>query len=321
MAVYTHIPQTFFSVLLLSYSIGQFISATAIIEGIDNTNYKLITTQGTYILTLYESRVKQDDLPFYLALMSFLHSQNVQCPQTIIRNDGNNISYWNNRAISITGFLEGASLTHIKPTDCKKMGQFTALMHLTTPKFEYSLPNALAPHLLSPLYDRVASQLDMLMPGLSQTIAQELNHLSQWPQLSLPKGVVHADMFPDNIFFKQGQLTGVIDFYYACTDYFVYDLAIVYNAWCFDGADKSQFNPSKAQQLLQGYNAKRSLLDNEIAAFSFAARAAAIRFFLTRANDWFFQTKDAVVKPHNPLEYYEKWKFHCSAKPITDYLS
>ena len=193
-------------------------------------------------------------------------------------------------------------------------------MHQASETFALTLPNALAPHLLNTLYEKVSSKLDEFGDGLSHEIAQELEQLQQWPHLALPRGVIHADIFPDNVFFIDDTLSGVIDFYFACEDYFAFDLAICFNAWCFDREGNACFNEDKARALLQGYHAQRSLSDEEWDVFSLLARGAAMRFLLTRAVDWFYQVDGAVVIPHNPAEYVKKWRFHLQPRDYREYL-
>ena len=320
MAVYTHLEDSQIEELLNDYTLGEFVSAQAIVEGIDNSNYLLKTTQNTFILTLYESRIPAEDLPFYLHLMSYMKDQGVECPRTQMRKDGELLSQVQGRSVSITSFLEGRGLTEIQPKHLAELGEFVAKMHVATQGFDRTLRNNLAPNRLASLFDQVKGHLGALAPNLVNHISDELGQMQSWPTLDLPRGVVHADIFPDNVFFIGDRLTGIIDFYFACEDYLAYDLAVTFNAWCFDGIDNAEFNRAKAQQLISAYHKVRPLSDAELDALSFLAKSASIRCLLTRSRDWFFQIDGAVVKPHDPMEYVKKWKFHCQEKSFREYI-
>ncbi len=320
MAVYTHLDDSQIDELLNDYTLGEFVSAQPIVAGIDNSNYLLKTTQGKFILTLYESRLPTEDLPFYLHLMSYMQSKGIDCPRTQMRKDGELLSKVQGRFISITSFLQGSELSHIQPQHLTELGAFVAQMHKATEGFDRTLQNSLAPNLLFPLFDKVKDRLDEFAPNLANDIADELTQMQNWSQLDLPRGVIHADIFPDNVFFIGDELTGIIDFYFACEEYLAYDLAVTFNAWCFDGVDNAEFNLAKAQQLISAYHKARPLSDAELDLLSFLARCASIRCLLTRSRDWFFQVEGAVVKPHDPMEYVKKWQFHSRATPFKEYI-
>lgn len=320
MAVYTHLTHEQISNLLADYSIGELVSAQPIMAGIDNSNYLLTTTENQYILTLYEKRINPQDLPFYLQLISYMKERGIACPRTVPRKDGKLISKVMARDIAITSFLNGKSLNDIKPIHLHEVGELSANMHKASKEFPLRLENALAPDKLAPLYNKVKDRLDEFGQGLSAAIGEELERMRQWPALNLPRGVVHADIFPDNVFFIGDKLTGIIDFYFACEEYLAYDLAITFNAWCFDGTDNAEFNFDKAQALISSYNQRRPLNESELEMLPFLARSAAMRYMLTRACDWFFQIEGAVVKPHDPAEYVKKWQFHCQPQRFKDYI-
>ncbi len=320
MAVYTHLTDEQIAQLLTHYNIGGLQSAHPIMAGIDNSNYLLTTTQSQYILTLYEQRINPQDLPFYLQLMSHMKAQGVVCPHTVARTDGELISQVMGRNIALTSFLQGKSLKETKPQHVAQIGTLNAEMHQAAREFDLRLNNSLAPHKLGGLYHQVKERLDEFGLGLSQQIAQELETFQQWPHLNLPRGVVHADIFPDNVFFTDNKLSGVIDFYFACEEYLAYDLAITFNAWCFDGVDNAEFNKEKAIALISSYNQQRPLSNDELESLPLLARAAALRCLLSRAKDWFFQVEGAVVKPHDPTEYVKKWQFHCQSQPFKEYI-
>ena len=321
MAVYTHCADAEISVFLQHYSLGEFVAAKAIAEGVENSNYLLITReqhrQQRYILTLYEKRVEAKDLPFFLELKEHLVTKERSCPLPIHGTDGEVLRELNGRPAAVFSFLEGQGVRRITNQHLQELGKELAHLHLAVADFAPSRVNALAPNRLMPLYERVAGQLNQLAPDLAQDIAGDLASFADWPGLSVPQGVVHADLFPDNVFFIDEQLTGVIDFYFACTDYFAYDLAICLNAWCFE--KDGDFNITKAKCLLSHYHAIRPMQSTELELLPFMAKAAAIRFLLTRAVDWFFPVEGAVVTPKDPMEYVKKWQFHRQVKSYREY--
>lgn len=320
MAVYTHLTDSEISEILSAYNIGGFESAQPITEGIDNSNYLLKTSQGKYILTLYESRLVEEEIPTYLHFMAYLQAKGIACPSVQTRNDGRILSYAKGRPVAITEFLAGKSLLVGEPTHVQQVGHLLAHMHQASEGFSERLVNRLAPHKLMPLYLQVKDKLDSLEKGLSEKIQKEIERFQTWPELSLPRAMVHADLFPDNVFFEQGKISGVIDFYFSCEEYLAYDLATTLNAWCFDGEDKTDFNEDKVAALIQGYHHIRPLSEKECEVLPLLLQAMSVRCMLTRARDWFFQTEGAVVKPHNPVEYLAKWQFHQTPKDYKHYI-
>jgi homoserine kinase type II len=308
MAVYTEVPPAALDAFLEGYAIGQCVACTGIQEGVENSNYRLDTTTGRYILTIYEKRVDPADLPFFLALMDHLAARGVACPVPIHGRDGRTLRSLCGKPATIVSFLDGRSTRRITPERCRALGAALGELHLAGQGFPIRRANALSVGGWRPLALASAPRADEVAPGLAAEILDELAALERdWPR-GLPEGVIHADLFPDNAFFEGDRVTGVIDFYFASVDTIVYDVAVCLNAWCFE-ADGS-FNITKARQLLQGYRSQRPLSAAETAALPILCRGAALRFLLTRLYDWLHQVEGALVRPQDPLEYLRKLRFH-----------
>ncbi|WP_339832075.1 homoserine kinase [uncultured Parvibaculum sp.] len=308
MAVYTEVPDEELEEFLAAYDIGSLLSYKGIAEGVENSNYMLHTDKGTYFLTLYEKRVAEADLPFFLGLMNHLADHGINCPTPIRNRQGTMLGELSGRPAVIVSFLEGVHVRRPQPRHCVEVGRALAGMHLAGRDFALRRPNALNIDGWGPLFDSCRDGIDRLGAGLAQELDRELGVLGhEWPR-DLPSGVIHADLFPDNVFFIGDRLSGLIDFYFACNDAFAYDLAICLNAWCFenDGA----FNITKARALLQAYAQVRPLEANELSALPLLARGAAMRFLLTRLYDWINHLPGAFVKPKNPNEYLLRLRFH-----------
>lgn len=323
MAVYTHASDQEINQFLQAYPSMKLLSAKPIAEGVENTNYLLhveneVQLCTKVILTLYEQRTNKEDLPYFMALMSHLSARGIACPQPIPQKNGEVLSVLKGRPAAMFSFLEGKSVRRVGNEHLSELGEALARMHSACEDFALSRANALAPDRLKGLYNTVEPYLDELVPGLQEICASEVEKMSHWHELALPRGTIHADLFTDNVFYEEDRLSGVIDFYFACTDYWIYDLAICLNAWCFEG--HVEFNITKAQHLLSAYHRKRPLSDAELDALPFLARGAALRFFLTRANDWFFRVEGAVVTPKDPMEYYKKWEFHARTESYRGYI-
>lgn len=319
MAVYTEIPDTELIEYLTHYDIGELHSLKGIAEGVENSNYLLSTDKGLHILTLYEKRVNADDLPFFLGLMEHLYKNDVDCPQPIALKSGEQLSTLAGRPSAIISYLDGNSVKRPTPDHCYQVGKALAKMHLAGDGFEIARPNALTVKDWRPLYEMSGERAEEVASGLSKLIETELEYLeANWPK-ELPAGVIHADLFPDNVFFLKNQLSGLIDFYFACNDLLAYDIAICINAWCFE-ADHS-FNVTKASAMLKGYNAVRALEPEEYKALPILCRGSALRFLLTRLYDWLNVPPGALVTPKNPSEYISKLRFHQSVKSASEYGS
>jgi len=317
MAVYTEVSDDELASFIASYGLGELLSFKGIAEGVENTNYIVHTTKGPFILTIYEKRVEVADLPFYLGLMEHLAEHGVTCPTPVRNTEGKNLSELAGRPAALVTFLEGFWVRRPTAAHCTCVGRALAEMHLGGEGFALRRANALGLSGWRPLYERFAAQADEIVPDLSALVEGELDFLeAKWPQ-SLPEGVIHADLFPDNVFFIGDRLSGLIDFYFACNDALAYDLAVCLNAWCFE--KDNAFNLTKGQALLRGYESVRPLTAAERAAMPTLARGAAMRFLLTRAYDWLNTPKDALVSPKNPMEYVRRLRFHQSVRSIADY--
>ena len=308
MAVYTEISDTEIAAFAEQFPIGRVLSFKGIAEGVENTNYLLLTESTPYILTLYEKRVARSDLPFFLSLIEHLAARGLPCPTPIHGRDGKVLHELCDRSAAITTFLPGAWPRRIGPAHCRELGSALARLHQAGQGFPGHRENALSVAGWRPLFDACASRADEVADGLAGELDAELAQLERdWPD-TLPAGVIHADLFPDNVFFESNRLSGLIDFYFACNDFFAYDLAICLNAWCFE--TDASFNITKARALLSAYRKERTLGAEELAALPLLARGAAVRFLLTRLYDWLNRVDGALVRPKDPLEYLTKLKFH-----------
>ena len=317
MAVYTDVGAEDLEGFLTGYGIGELQSYKGIAEGVENSNFLLHTTSGYFFLTLYEKRVAKEDLPFFLGLMSHLAARGINCPQPVRNNRGETLGTLAGRPAAIIDFLEGVWPRKPNAAHCAAVGDALAKLHLAGGDFAMSRANALSVSGWRPLFDAAESRADELQPGLRAFLAAELDHLEKaWPR-DLPRGVIHADLFPDNVLFLGDRLSGLIDFYFACNDILAYDVAICLNAWCFE-IDHS-FNVTKARAFLNAYSKVRALSEAERAALPLLARGAALRFLLTRLVDWLNVPPGALVKPKDPLEYVRKLRFNQSVVSIRDY--
>jgi homoserine kinase type II len=317
MAVYTDVAADELAEFLRAYDIGELLSYKGIAEGVENSNFLLHTTSGSFFLTLYEKRVAVADLPFFLGLMGHLASHGIRCPQPVKMRSGETLGSLAGRPAAIIDFLEGVWPRKPNAAHCAAVGQVLAKMHLAGHDFATKRANALSVSGWRPLFDQAASRADTLAPGLRQLMSDELDHLEKtWPT-NLPEGVIHADAFPDNVLFLGDKLSGLIDFYFACNDILAYDIAICLNAWCFE-ADHS-FNVTKARAFLGAYGRERKLSEAEQDALPLLARGAALRILLTRLVDWFNVPPGALVKPKDPLEYFRKLRFQQNVASLRDY--
>lgn len=317
MAVYTEVSDDELATFIANYDIGEVLSLKGIAEGVENTNFLLHTEKGFYILTLYEKRVKQEDLPFFIGLMEHLALNGLTCPQPVRNRKGEALGHLAGRTAALVTFLDGMSVRRPEARHCAMVGEALARVHLSSAHFDMKRPNALSVEGWAQLVDHALLRAHEVMAGLDEEIKTELAFLrAHWPH-DLPVGIIHADLFPDNVFFLGGHLSGLIDFYFACTDALSYDLAICLNAWCFE-ADHS-FNITKGTALIEGYQRLRPLSVAERDAFPLLARGAAFRFMMTRLVDWLNQPVGALVRPKNPLEYYKKLRFHQRVTSIAAY--
>ncbi|MBN8998230.1 MAG: homoserine kinase [Rhizobiales bacterium] len=317
MAVYTEITDEELERFLAEYDLGALISVKGIAEGVENSNFLIVTDAGPHILTLYEKRVDPADLPFFIGLMDHLAARGLSCPRPVRSRSGAALGMLGGRPAAIVTFLNGVWIRRPRTLHCAAVGEALAQLHLAGEGFALTRRNALSVDGWRPLFERSEARANTVMPGLAGQIRAELDELeASWPT-ALPAGVIHADLFPDNVFFLKERLSGLIDFYFACNDFFAYDVAICLNAWCFeaDGA----LNVTKARALLAGYQRVRPLLAEEVAALPLLARGSALRFLLTRLYDWLNVPPGALVAPKDPLEYWRKLRFHRLVADARDY--
>ena len=317
MAVYTDVSADDLTRFLSVYDIGELLSYKGIAEGVENSNFLVHTSAGNFILTLYEKRVTEDDLPFFLGLMEHLAERGITCPQPVKNRQGGVLGKIAGRPAAIVTFLDGLWIRRPSPSHCSAVGEALARLHLAGADFKQKRANALSIESWRPLYEHAKVRGDSVRQGLCSEIEMELDALEKsWPR-RLPQGVIHADLFPDNVFFLGDKLSGLIDFYFACTDTLAYDVAVGLNAWCFE-SDHS-YNVTKGRSLLNAYGKVRALSEAERNALPVLARGAAMRFLLTRLVDWLAVPDGALVRPKDPLEYYRKLRFHQSVKSVQDY--
>jgi homoserine kinase type II len=317
LAVYTEVPDDEMAAFVAGYGIGDLLAVKGIAEGVSNSNFLLHTTQAFFILTLYEERVDAADLPFFIGLMEHLAGRGLICPQPVKARNGSAVGRLAGRPAAIVTFLDGLSVRRPNAMHCAEVGRGLALLHQAGADFAMSRVNSLSVPGWRPLADQAGAAADTVSPGLLQRLHAEIAvHEARWPE-ALPGGVIHADLFPNNVFFIKDRLSGLIDFYFACTDAFAYDLAICLNSWCFE-ADNS-FNLTKGQAMLAGYESVRPLTNTEVEALPQLCRGSALRFLLTRLVDWLNVPPGALVKPHDPLEYDRKLAFHQRVADARDY--
>jgi homoserine kinase type II len=317
MAVYTDISEIELGAFLADYEIGELLSYKGIAEGVENSNFLLHTSTGSYILTLYEKRVNPDDLPFFIGLMRHLSQKGVDCPLPVSRKDGTAIGELAGRPAAIVTFLEGMWMRRPTVDHCRELGVALARLHLAGVDFGLKRANSLSVGGWRPLWVRAADRADEVEPGLQKEVEADLAFLeTEWPS-GLPSGVIHADLFPDNVFFLGSRLSGLIDFYFACTDLLAYDVAICLNAWCFE--KDNAFNLTKGMALLAGYSSIRPLSAAEAQALPILARGSALRFMLTRLYDWLNTPAGSLVVKKDPLEYLRRMRFHRQIKSAAEY--
>ncbi len=317
MAVYTDVSGEDLTAFLARYDAGELISVKGIAEGVENSNYLVTTSKGPFILTLYEKRVEPTDLPFFLGLMEHLADRAIPCPTPIRDLRGEALQTLADRPAALISFLSGYAVRRPSVEQCARLGQALAALHLAGASFGARRDNALSVQGWRRLANQIGGRADDISEGLASEIAREADCLeTDWPS-GLPAGVIHADLFPDNVFFLEDKISGLIDFYFACNDLFAYDLAICLNAWCFE--EPNAINVTKARRLLRGYHETRPLESEEIEALPILARGSALRFLLTRLYDWFHTDENALVRPKDPLEYRRKLRFHQQVKSAKDY--
>ncbi len=317
MAVYTKIDESDLSLFLSRYSLGELSGYTGIEEGVENSNYLLKIKGKRYILTIYEKRVQPKDLPFFLDLLQYLSLNGIECPVPVLDNAGTILNEISGKPAVVFSFLRGSATGNPNPKQCHSLGKALAKMHLAGQGFEKERRNDLSVRNWQSLLERIDDRANDLKPGLLHELNIEIEELvPKWP-FDLPTGIIHADLFPDNVFFRGDVVSGLIDFYFACSDLFAYDLAICLNAWCFE--PDGSFNSTKARFMLSAYRKIRPFSVNEVSALPMLCRGAAVRFLLTRLYDWLNLPNEALVRPKDPLEYFHKLSFHRQVKGSGEY--
>jgi len=323
MAVYTPLTKQDIESFLAQYDVGALVDFKGIAEGVSNTNYLITVTPSNdgdrtpqqvrgdkFILTLFEKRFKIEELPYFVSLMEWWAARGISCPKPIHMRDGRTLSALKERPALMTSFLDGAGVEprKITPEHLLQLGTLVGKMHVAGAEFPHNRANGLSLPAWEHIIDEIAPRADEIKPGLKSLISEEYNYLSEhWPQ-DLPSGPIHADLFPDNVFFDRNRkLTGIIDFYFACHDFWAYDLAICVNAWCFD--ERHRFVSDRVQALMQGYNDVRPISSEEEAMFPLLLRGASLRFLLTRSQDFLNPSHSAEVTTKDPLEYVAKLEF------------
>jgi len=321
MAVYTKLNKDKIEKILSKYNLGKLESFEGIKEGIENTNYFLLVNKKKFILTIYEKRVKPKDLPFFSDLMSSLNKANFKCPAPILNNKNNTITDFDGKKLMIVSFLNGKAKQNLSPDNCKSIGVETAKMHELTKNLKLKRQNDLSVQSWRKLFDVVKDKCSKIHKDLPKLIEENLDDVEKnWPQ-NLPKGIIHADLFHDNIFFIQDKFSGVIDFYFSCEDYFAFEIAICFNALCFDGLKNNlSFNVTKAKNFIDGYTSVRKLTNEERESIKVLSQGAALRFLLTRVFDALNTVEGAIVKIKDPMEYLKRLDFHKNAKNYEDYF-
>lgn len=304
MAVYTEISDRDLVGFVADYDLGSVLSCSGMAEGIENSNYLLTTDQGRYVLTLFERRVTADDLPFFMGLMTHLAAQGIPCPTPVAARDGAVLRTLSDRPAVIVSFLHGAWPRNPTPDHCAELGNALARLHMAGQTFPMTRANDMGPVSWRRLFNECEAHDDTVTSQFGDILKDVEAH---WP-MGLPSGVIHADLFPDNVFFQQGTLTGVLDFYFACHDFLAYDLAIALNGWCFD--DDNAFDAAGSRRLISAYQDVRPLTGAERDALPILCRGAALRFLLTRLYDQLFPTEGLILTPKDPLEFLTRLKFH-----------
>jgi homoserine kinase type II len=321
MAVYTKFDKKDIEEILSNYSIGKLKSFKGIQEGIENTNYYLLVEEKKYILTIYEKRVNPEDLPFFSELMLGLDNKNYKCPVPIINNKNMTISDYKGKRLMIVSFLEGKAKQVLTPNHCKQVGTEVARMHEITKDFKIKRSNNLSVKSWRNLFNSIKDQCTKINKDLPKLIETNLIDVEKnWPK-NLPSGIIHADLFNDNIFFQDEKFSGIIDFYFACNDFYSFEIAICFNALCFDGQKNNlSFNVTKAKNFIDGYSVIRRLSNEEKESIKVLSQGAALRFLLTRVFDALNTVEGAIVKVKDPLEYLKRLEFHKNSKNYEDYF-
>ena len=318
MAVYTQISIDELNVFLSNYNIDNINEFSGIKGGTSNSNYLLTADNKKFILTIFEERTNQENLPFYFDLMNHLNAHDIKCPEVIKDKQGNFSNSIKQKHAVITSFLTGSSLEKIKPIHCSNLGLTIAKMHNASEKLNIKRENELGFDKLGIIIEKLKTYKKHIDDEKLKFIEDEFLFLSREISKDLPSGIIHADLFPDNIFFEENNLTGIIDFYFSCNDFYAYEIAICLNAWCFEDSN-NEFNPTKAKYLLGSYNQERKFSNEEVEALPLLARASALRYLLTRLLDFYSHEDSDLILKKDPNEYISKLRFHQSVRKASEY--
>ena len=321
MAVYTKLSEEKLNDFFLKYNLGKLLNYKEIKEGIENTNYLIHLEKGKFILTLYEKRVEEKDLPFFISLMRNLFDKKFPSPEPIVNKNGNYITEISGKKAAVVSFLEGKAKKNLNPNDCYEVGINTAKMHLITKNLTAKRENRLSFNSWKSIYNKVKKDCSKIHPKLADIVEKNLNEIEKkWPK-NIPSGIIHADLFPDNIFFKNNKLSGIIDYYFSCYDFYAFEIAICLNALCFEGKKENlSFNVTKAKKFIDGYSSIRNLNESEKQSLKILCQGAAIRFLLTRVFDYLNLIEGAIVKIKDPVEYLKRLEFHNKVKNYKDFF-
>ena len=321
MAVYTRLSREEIEKIISFYSFNQLDSFTPIEEGIENTNYIIVVGGKKYILTIFEKRVKEQDLPFFCELISLLNQSGFKCPRPLKNNENNAISNFKNKKLTILTFIEGKSKEKLSNSDCKAIGRETARLHNLTSNFKINRENALSVKSWRQMFENIkndCSKIHVDLPGLIETNLKDIE--KNWPT-DLPSGIIHADLFKDNIIFQGNEVNGIIDFTFSCNEFYAFEIAICFNALCFDGSRNNlSFNVTKAKNFIKGYNTLRKISNEEKKFIKVLSQGAALRFLLTRVFDALNTSEGAIVNIKDPMEYLKRLEFHKNSAGYEDYF-
>ena len=321
MAVYTKLSESEIKDFFSKYNLGKLLNYRGIKEGIENTNYFTEAEKGKFILTIYEKRVEEKDLPFFISLMKNIYDKNFPSPEPIINKNGSYISEILKKKAAIISFIDGNTKKNLSPDECYQVGTYAAKLHQITKKLNIKRENKLSVNSWREIYNKVRKNCTKIDKNLPEIIEKNLNDIEKnWPK-NIPSGIIHADLFPDNIFFKRNKLSGIIDYYFACHDFYAFEIAICLNALCFEGSKENlSFNVTKATKFINGYSSIRKLTDEEKNSLIILCKGAAIRFLLTRVFDYLNLIEGAIVTVKDPVEYLKRLEFHNSIKSYQDYF-
>ena len=321
MAVYTKLSEENLKNFFSKYNVGNILNYKEIKEGVENTNYFIEAEKGKFILTLYEKRVDEKDLPFFISLMRNLYDKNFPSPEPIINKNGSYISEVSGKKAAVVSFLDGNAKKNLTPENCYQVGINTAKLHFITKDLTGKRQNKLSVDSWRKIFNKVKKDCSKIHLDLPNIIEKNLDIIEKnWPK-NIPSGIIHADLFPDNIFFKNNNLSGIIDYYFSCNDFYAFEIAICLNALCFEGKNENlSFNVTKAKKFINGYSSIRKLTEDEKKSLKILCQGAAIRFLLTRVFDYLNLIEGAIVKIKDPIEYLKRLEFHNSVKNYQDYF-